>query len=76
MSGMFTNAISVSLISWSNMSMVGKTYSIFQIASNKLGDELKIWIGKENDPSYQVAETLAVEQAKFVLRIENILPTS
>jgi hypothetical protein len=67
-----TNAISAALTAWSSVSMVGKTYSIFQIASNQLGDELNKWNAIQDDLENQVAEALTAEQANFALRIENI----
>jgi hypothetical protein len=67
-----TNAISAALTSWSTVSMVGRTYSIFQIASNQLGDELNQWNAIQDDAENQVGDVLTAEQAKFALRIENI----
>jgi hypothetical protein len=67
-----TNAISAALTAWSGVSMVGKTYSIFQIASNQLGDELGKWNSLQDDPENQVDGALVAEKAKFALRIENI----
>lgn len=67
-----TNAISAALTAWSTVSMVGKTYSIFQIASNQLGDELAKWNSLQDDLEDQDANTLTTEKANFAQRIENI----
>lgn len=68
-----TNALSVALTSYSNVSMFGKTYSLFLITSLKLGDLLRNWYALSNNPELQVADQRAVAVADFVKRIEDAL---
>ncbi|MBK8024915.1 MAG: DUF4231 domain-containing protein [Chloroflexi bacterium] len=68
-----TNAISVALTSWANVSMYGKTYSLFQIASLSLSDELRDWHALSDNPELEDPAVQSKEQAQFVKRIEDIL---
>ena len=68
-----TNAISASLSSLSNVSMVGKTYNIFQITSELLKDQKTLWKSLEDDPENKDPATYAKAVSDFVTRIENVL---
>lgn len=68
-----TNAISVTLNSLSNVSMVGKTYNIFQIASEQLKDKKTEWKSLEDDPENKDPDVLAKSISDFATRVENVL---
>jgi len=68
-----TNALSAYFITRSNIAMTGKTYSLFQIASEKLGDLNIRWNGMADDEYMQTPETAKEPIANFVLEVENIL---
>ncbi len=68
-----TNAIAVALTQWSNVSMVGKTYGIFQIALDLLGDQGASWDAFKNETEYQDPAKRAAETANLAQRVENVL---
>ncbi|MCA0455551.1 MAG: DUF4231 domain-containing protein [Chloroflexi bacterium] len=68
-----TNAISVALTQWSNVSMVGKTYSIFQIASDELKDQKAWWLATVNDFDTTEEEKMKAAKSMFATRVENVL---
>jgi hypothetical protein len=66
-----TNTISTALTSWSNVSMYGKTYGLFQIASQQLADQKNVWNASVNNPGF--SGNACAEIANFAQKIENIL---
>jgi conflict system pore-forming effector with SLATT domain/uncharacterized protein DUF4231 len=68
-----TNAISVALNQWSEVSLVGKTHSIFQIAWDQLGNLKRYWSSIQDDLENQDAVKRATEFANLAQRVENVL---
>ncbi len=68
-----TNTIAVALSQWSEVSMVGKTHSIFQIAWNQLGSLKMFWNSIDDDAENQAPAKRAEEFQKFAQRVENVL---
>jgi len=68
-----TNSVSAALIGWSNVRMAGKTYGLFQIASQQLNDQKGIWLSFENNLAYSDETKRATEISSLAFRVENVL---
>lgn len=66
-----TNAISAALILWSDVGLVGKTYTIFRIAKQKLNQERGRWVTRQNNADFMANKVK--EQRVLVERVEAIL---
>ncbi|MBC8098387.1 MAG: DUF4231 domain-containing protein [Armatimonadetes bacterium] len=68
-----TNAISVAITTRSNVSMFGKTYSLFHVASLRLGNQLRDWYALQDNPEMQHPTSASKATAQFVADIEATL---
>jgi hypothetical protein len=68
-----TNALSAYLITRSNISMTGKTYSLFQITANHLTDLERDWQALQNNTSFKDPKQSPQVIANFVKEVEKIL---
>ncbi|MBK9745154.1 MAG: DUF4231 domain-containing protein [Chloroflexi bacterium] len=68
-----TNAVSVALTSWSNVGMFGKTYSLFQIAEQKLADQKLKWLALEDNAAMKDAAYHETQVRNLAKKVEAIL---
>ena len=68
-----TNAVSVALTSLSNVSMFGKTYSLFQIAEQKLADQKLKWLALEDNAAMKDAAYHETQVRNLAKQVEAIL---
>jgi hypothetical protein len=68
-----TTALSVAITSYSNVNMYGKTYGLFQIATQKLGNYNREWQAQQDDPGSASKAENEAAQRKFVVKVEEIL---
>ncbi len=68
-----TNAISVALANAANVSMFGKTYSLFMVAAEQLSKLETRWDSYANNPEYLDPTTKGKVITDFVQQIENTL---
>jgi hypothetical protein len=67
------NAISVALESWNNVSMIGKTYALFQITAKQLEDQKTVWEAMQDDTEMENEVERTKARKQFVQSIENVL---
>ena len=70
-----TTALSVAITSDSNVNMFGKTYGLFQKASQDLGNLNRRWLAKQNNPNMDTPEKWIEVERDFVEQVEKIAAT-
>jgi hypothetical protein len=67
-----TTALSAAITSDSNVNMFGKTYGLFQTATQSLGNLNRVWLAKQNNPDMTVPAKRVEVERNFVELVEKI----